>query len=72
MGLRDRKSHNETQRVLGNEPIPGSFAGVKRWARYLARVPARAIKVKNPERYMSAHARRTFLLKRVIEARGRH
>lgn len=39
MGLCDRKSQNETMRANGNEPKPGPYAGIKRWMRYLKRVP---------------------------------
>ena len=57
MGLYERKLRNHNRRANGNEPEPGDFAGVKRWARYLMRVPKREIKVKRPERYL--HASRT-------------
>lgn len=58
MGLWQRKSRNSVRRANGNEPEPGAFAGVKRWRRYHARVAPRKIKIKNPERYLSASARR--------------
>lgn len=69
MGLHARKNWNKNQRANGNEPTPGIFAGVKRLARYLRRVPARPIKIKNPERYLSSHARRMAALVKVIGAR---
>lgn len=69
MGLMSRQNHNGAQRVNGNEPEPGPFAGVKRWARYHARVPARTIKIKNPERYLHSHARSMLALRRVLEMR---
>lgn len=53
MGLRSRKNRNETNRANGNEPTPGNFAGVKRWARYHSRVPY-VPKVRNPEKYLHA------------------
>jgi hypothetical protein len=68
MGLRARKNYNKTRRANGNEPTPGAFAGVKRWARHLRRIPVRPIKIKNPERYLSAHARRMAALVKVIGA----
>jgi hypothetical protein len=57
MGLYDRKTANKTARANGNEPMPGPFAGVKRWARYRRRVDAPAIKIKNPARYLNASRR---------------
>lgn len=66
MGLWSRQNHNEVLRARGDEPTPGSFAGAKRWARYHARVPAREIRIKNPERYLSSHARSMAALDRFI------
>ena len=54
MGLRDRKAANALLRARGIEPEPGRYAGVKRWARYLKRVPPRVKKIKNPERYLNS------------------
>jgi hypothetical protein len=63
MGLRDRKSRNEIRRANGNEPVPGDFAGVKRWARYLKRAERKPVKIKNPEKYLNASSKRFLALK---------
>jgi hypothetical protein len=70
MGLRARKNHNDGLRARGIEPEPGFYAGIKRHIRYLKRTPARAIKIKNPERYLSSHARGMLALRKVLEARS--
>lgn len=59
MGRRSRQIHNKTVRANGNEPEPGPFAGVKRWMRYLKRVPCIVSlnKIKHPERYLARHGR---------------
>ena len=58
MGLSSRKFRNESLRANGVEPVPDWFAGVKRWMRYLKRVPAVAKKIKNPDKFLNAFARR--------------
>lgn len=58
MGLRNRRNRNESARARGIEPTPGLFAGIKRRARYLRRAGTPSIKIKNPERYLHATARR--------------
>ena len=63
MGLRDRKSRNETRRANGDEPEPGDYAGVKRRARYLKRVACKPVKIKNPEKYLNASSKRFLVLK---------
>jgi hypothetical protein len=54
MGKAQRESRNEGLRANGVEPEPGPFAGVKRWARYIARGGARKVVVKNPRKYLHA------------------
>lgn len=58
MGLYQRKSRNETNRANGNEPVPGAFAGVKRWMRYHKRIALKPIRIKNPADYVSGYNRR--------------
>jgi hypothetical protein len=55
MGLKSRRDHNEYLRANNIEPIPGIFAGIKGWARYLKRAGGPEIKIKNPERYLNRH-----------------
>jgi len=51
------QSRNATKRANGIEPEPGLYAGVKRRARFLARVGCK-VTVKNPERYLDSYARK--------------
>jgi hypothetical protein len=60
MGLAKRRLRNANLRANGTEPEPGPYAGVKRWARYLRRVPRRDVKVKNPSRYLNSSSARWF------------
>jgi hypothetical protein len=64
MGLKQRQLANEARRARGQEPAPGCGRGasVHRWARYHKRVAAAPIKIKNPERYLSAYARARLAL----------
>lgn len=49
-----QQSRNKTMRANGNEPKPDFGAGVKRWARYLARV-GHNTRVKDPMKYLTRH-----------------
>jgi hypothetical protein len=56
-GLAHRRRKNASLRSIGEEPVPGWDAGVKRMARWLRRYPMPAIAIKNQEvRYMHASA----------------
>lgn len=56
-GLAHRRRKNAELRSIGEEPVPGWDGGVKRMARWLKRW-AGTITVKDPEKYLHAHARR--------------
>lgn len=58
MGKRYKQSANWSRRASGNEPVPGPFAGVKRWAKYLRRSIMTPVVIKNPSKYRHSHARR--------------
>jgi hypothetical protein len=60
MGLAKRRLRNANLRANGVEPGPGLYAGVKRWARYLRRVPRREVKIKNPAKYLNSCIARRF------------
>jgi hypothetical protein len=68
MSLSQRQSRNANSRANGNEPEPGSFAGVKRWMRYHKRVTARYVEIKNPDKHLHSHARGWVAYKRTIDA----
>ena len=63
MGLRQRQRENAKRRAEGKEPQPGCClgSGVKRWMRYHKRVIAKPVKIRHPEKYLNAHARRRLL-----------
>ena len=63
MSLCQRKSRNAGKRANGDEPEPGDYAGVRRWARYLKRVDRKPGKIKNPEKYLNASSKRFLILK---------
>lgn len=58
--LAGRRARNAALRAIGEEPVPGAGAGVKRHARFLKRALHSPITVKPVRalRYMHAHARR--------------
>jgi hypothetical protein len=59
MGLKQRQLTNKARRARGEEPKPGCgpSGSVKRWMRYHKRVAAKRVRIKHPERYLSASAR---------------
>jgi hypothetical protein len=60
MGLDKRRLRNANLRASGVEPEPGPYAGVKRWARYLKRVPRREVNIKNPTKYLNSCIARRY------------